>query len=63
MLFRFIERIGDWVGHRGEMLGWQAVAVRDTRTGTAVALATNSCGVGETLIGLLEAIVPGSTER
>jgi len=57
-----IERIGDWVGHRGEMLGWQGLAVRNTRNGTAVALATNSCGVGENLIGILEALVPGSTE-
>lgn len=56
-----IERIGDWVGHRGEMLGWQALAVRSTETGTAVALATNSCGVGEILLGILEALEPGST--
>lgn len=56
-----LERIGDWVGYRGEMFGWQALAVRNEDTGTAVALATNSCGVGETLIGILEAIAPGST--
>jgi len=56
-----IERIGDWVGHRGEMLGWQGLAVRNARNGTAVALATNSCGVGENLTGILEALVPGST--
>lgn len=37
-------RFGSWIGHEGEAIGWEAVALHDPDTGVTVALAANGCG-------------------
>jgi D-alanyl-D-alanine carboxypeptidase len=36
--------LGPWIGHEGEAIGWEALALQDPATGTAVAMAGNGCG-------------------
>ena len=38
--------IGDWIGHEGEALGWESIALHNPKTGVSIAFAANSCGVG-----------------
>lgn len=49
-----IMEVGEWVGHEGEALGWEALAVQDPDTGVSIALAGNGCG--GLFLGFLEVI-------
>jgi D-alanyl-D-alanine carboxypeptidase len=42
---------GSWVGHTGEVFGWEAAAFRNPDTGVTVAFAANGCG--GTFLGFL----------
>ncbi len=39
-----ILQIGPWLGHEGEAIGWEALALHDPDTGTSIAMAANGCG-------------------
>lgn len=54
--------VDDWIGHEGEALGWESIALHDPKTGVSIAFASNSCGVGA-LFGLeLQALYPGTIQ-
>ncbi|WP_168929376.1 serine hydrolase [Nocardioides sp. GY 10113] len=38
-----IFQIGDWIGHEGEALGWEALSFYNPDTGVALAFGTNAC--------------------
>jgi D-alanyl-D-alanine carboxypeptidase len=42
-----IFQIGDWIGHSGEGLGWEALILHNPDTGVTMAFAVNSCAGGE----------------
>lgn len=35
---------GGWLGHSGEAIGWEALAIQNPETGAAIAVAGNGCG-------------------
>ena len=35
---------GGWLGHSGEAIGWEAMAIQNPETGAAIAVAGNGCG-------------------
>jgi D-alanyl-D-alanine carboxypeptidase len=37
-------RIGTWVGHEGEAIGWETLAMHDPDSGVTMAVAANGCG-------------------
>ena len=39
-----IMQLGPWIGHEGEAIGWEALAVHDPDSGVSIALAGNGCG-------------------
>ena len=50
---------GSWIGHDGEVLGWEAAAFRNPDTGVTVAFAANGCGgVIFGFLGLMETLYP-----
>ena len=40
-------RVGDWIGHSGEALGWEALALYNPETKVTMVMAVNSCAGGE----------------
>jgi D-alanyl-D-alanine carboxypeptidase len=50
--------LGGWIGHEGEALGWETIAVKDPKSGVTVALAGNSCGISLTLAQILGSLYP-----
>jgi D-alanyl-D-alanine carboxypeptidase len=42
-----IFRLGDWLGHSGEALGWEALILHNAETDVTLAFAVNSCAGGE----------------
>ena len=56
-----IMAIGPWIGHEGEAIGWEALAVQDAESGVSVALAANGCGGLFTgFLEVLETLYPES---
>jgi D-alanyl-D-alanine carboxypeptidase len=55
-----IFQVDDWVGHEGEALGWEAIALYDAKTGVSVAFAANTCGVGALFALVIKALYPDS---
>ena len=54
-----IMAFGPWIGHEGDSIGWESLAVHDPTTGATFAAATNTCGDASTLLfSLLAAIYP-----
>ena len=54
-----IMAVGPWIGHEGDAIGWESLAVHDPTTGATFAAAANSCGdVSLALFGLLGTIYP-----
>lgn len=54
-----IMAFGPWIGHEGDAIGWESLAVHDPTTGATFAAATNTCGDASTLLlSLLAAIYP-----
>jgi len=53
--------LGGWIGHEGEALGWEALAVRDPKSGVSVVLAGNSCGIILTFAQLLQSLYPAAS--
>jgi D-alanyl-D-alanine carboxypeptidase len=52
---------GSWIGHTGEVLGWEAAAFRNPDTGVTVAFAANGCGgVFQGFLGIMETLYPGT---
>lgn len=51
--------LGSWVGHTGEAIGWEALAVHDPATGVSVAMAGNGCGgIFAGFLALLDELYP-----
>lgn len=38
-----IFRVGDWIGHEGEAIGWEALSFYNPETNVAIAFGTNAC--------------------
>ncbi|MDX2380882.1 MAG: hypothetical protein QNM02_14115 [Acidimicrobiia bacterium] len=56
-----IMEFGRWVGHEGEAIGWEALAVKDLQTGTSLAVAANGCGgLFDGFLGVLLTLYPES---
>lgn len=54
-----IMAVGPWIGHEGDAIGWESLAVHDPTTGATFATAATSCGeVSLALFGLLGTIYP-----
>jgi D-alanyl-D-alanine carboxypeptidase len=54
-----IGRIGDWIGHTGNGLGYQALAMHDPASGISVAIVLNATGAdGDLPAHMLEALEP-----
>ena len=54
-----IFRLGRWLGHSGQVFGWEAYALHDPERGVTFVLGTNSCSGATTLaISLLESLYP-----
>jgi D-alanyl-D-alanine carboxypeptidase len=51
---------GSWVGHTGEMFGWDTAAFHNPDTGVTVAFAANGCGglIGLEFLGIMETLYP-----
>ena len=56
--------VAGWYGHSGEVIGWEAFAARNRRTGVTVAMAVNDCG-GQylTFLGVLNRLYPSAALR
>jgi D-alanyl-D-alanine carboxypeptidase len=55
-------RFGDWLGHAGEGLGWESLALHDPKTGVTFVAAANACnGTTDAFIALLKQLYPGTT--
>ncbi len=56
-------KTGSWVGHTGEIPGWNTLAMRNEDSGAIVVMAVNSSGDVASLmeLTLLEALYPGTT--
>lgn len=35
---------GDWIGHEGQLIGWESIAMYNPSTGAAFVILTNSSG-------------------
>jgi D-alanyl-D-alanine carboxypeptidase len=56
-----IMEVGRWVGHEGEAIGWEALAVKDLQTGTSLAVAANGCGgLFDGFLGVMLTLYPES---
>lgn len=53
-------KFGSWYGHEGEALGWETLAIKDTKSGVTVAVAGNSCGILGPLASVITALYPQS---
>jgi D-alanyl-D-alanine carboxypeptidase len=57
---RGLIKFRDWIGHEGEALGWETIAVHNTKTDVTLGFASNSCGVSALWISLVAALYPES---
>lgn len=49
---------GDWVGHEGQLIGWEAYSWYNTKTGAAVVVLTNSSGSMANAMSVLTGYYP-----
>lgn len=56
-----VMKVGDWYGHEGEALGWEALVLHNPGTGVSLAMATNACaGAPLLFIAIAESLYPGT---
>lgn len=54
-----IMQLGPWIGHEGDAIGWETLAVHDPGTGATFVAASNTCGdVSLILLSALLAVYP-----
>jgi D-alanyl-D-alanine carboxypeptidase len=56
-----VMEVGDWYGHEGEALGWEALVLHNPDTGVSLVMATNACaGAPLLFVAIADSLYPGT---